>query len=105
MAPNNFYYGHAATSGTVGYATGYFPYSGGSAANTSYLPGPRHNGGSNFIFADGHTKWVKPDNVSPGLAAPSASSAASQAAGCYNAVGINAMGQNGDNSFATFSPV
>ncbi len=30
-------------------------------AHASYWPAPRHNGGANFGFADGHAKWYKAD--------------------------------------------
>lgn len=28
---------------------------------------PRHTGGSNFVYADGHSKWAKASNVAPGI--------------------------------------
>jgi len=30
------------------------------------FPNGRHNGGSNFLLADSHVKWLKPSQVSPG---------------------------------------
>ena len=80
MAPYNFYYGHAAVSGQVGYSTGVFPYNGESSSDPTYAPGPRHSNGSNFIFADGHVKWMTANRISPGLSAPGAGSAATKLA-------------------------
>jgi prepilin-type N-terminal cleavage/methylation domain-containing protein/prepilin-type processing-associated H-X9-DG protein len=86
----------------VQYATGPFPSQ--DATNIGYAPGPRHTGGSNYVFADGHVKWLVTGRISPGLAAPTSTSAASPGGGCYSAVGTAVMGTNGDNSIATFSP-
>ncbi|HQK93662.1 MAG TPA: DUF1559 domain-containing protein [Armatimonadota bacterium] len=36
----------------------YTPFEGGSASETHYPT--RHNGGLNFLFYDGHAKWLKP---------------------------------------------
>lgn len=61
----------------------------------------RHLGGSNFLCADGHVKWLKGDAVSTGLAAPTANSqqdasAANYAEGtAYSGTGAHAI---------TFSP-
>jgi prepilin-type N-terminal cleavage/methylation domain-containing protein/prepilin-type processing-associated H-X9-DG protein len=43
------------TTGTWGAYTGY-----------SLQPLGRHQNGANYIFCDGHTKWLMPDLVSPG---------------------------------------
>lgn len=90
-----------ASSGSVAYATGPFPTQ--NASSSSYAD-PRHADGANYAFADGHAKWMRPDAISPGFAAPFSTKAADQFGGCYNAVGVNAMSKNGDNSAATFSP-
>ena len=37
-----------------------------SPALVTQIGDPRHDGGSNFLFADGHVKWLKPDQVSSG---------------------------------------
>jgi len=100
MQGPNLWAPHAADSGTPGYATGAFP----TQDPAQYPIAPRHTGGSNFLLADGHAKWMKPASISPGLAAPNSSSPASQFGGCYNAVGVDAMGIGGDKSIATFSP-
>jgi prepilin-type N-terminal cleavage/methylation domain-containing protein/prepilin-type processing-associated H-X9-DG protein len=39
---------------------GQFPFTGGPKyANTQAAPSPRHLGGANFLFADGHAKWYR----------------------------------------------
>ena len=43
-------------------------YSRGPAANTrgwapTDEPAVRHNGGANYAFCDGHSKWMKPDVI------------------------------------------
>jgi prepilin-type N-terminal cleavage/methylation domain-containing protein/prepilin-type processing-associated H-X9-DG protein len=65
------------------------------AANTTLWPG-RHLDGSNFLFADGHVKWLKGSAVSSGD--PSASAAAVQ--------GASTAAGTGDATYAvTFSPI
>lgn len=93
---------HTAPSINVGYTTGVFEGEGALAADYN---APRHGGGSNYIFGDGHVKWLSANRVSPGFAAANPNAAAEgNAAPCYNAVGINAMNKGTDNSLATFSP-
>jgi len=94
----------SASSGACAYATGPFPT---QTQNDPGYPLPaRHSDGANFAFCDGHVKWARTSQISPGFAAPSPNSAASQFGvgnGCYNAVGVSAMGLNGDTSVYTFS--
>jgi prepilin-type processing-associated H-X9-DG protein len=47
-----------------------------TAAPVSTDPGMRHLDGSNFAFADGHVKWLKPTKVGFGTTAASESAAA-----------------------------
>ncbi len=58
------------TTTTMKYATGYFRgvYTGASGLDPLSFTGPegRHNGGSTFMFADCHVKWLPGNNVSPG---------------------------------------
>jgi prepilin-type N-terminal cleavage/methylation domain-containing protein/prepilin-type processing-associated H-X9-DG protein len=70
----NGYNGHAGAGtpndGAIKYDTGYFN---GETADLGsfYKPYGRHNQGSNFVMADGHAKWMRPTNVSPGTNAVS----------------------------------
>jgi prepilin-type N-terminal cleavage/methylation domain-containing protein/prepilin-type processing-associated H-X9-DG protein len=56
-------------------------------------------GGSNFLFSDGHVKFLRPSQVSPGPSAPGASSPASSTANPPYAAGTGAM----QSYAATFS--
>jgi prepilin-type N-terminal cleavage/methylation domain-containing protein/prepilin-type processing-associated H-X9-DG protein len=63
---------------------------------------PTGGGMSNYLFADGHVKFVKGDHVSPGPTAPMATTAQN---GSTNATGTSAMSDGAGTSFtATFSP-
>ncbi|MBV9850652.1 MAG: DUF1559 domain-containing protein [Armatimonadetes bacterium] len=63
-------------SGQARYATGVL---GGrpSAASSSQFAGSvgRHQGSANYVFADGHVKFLKPDQVSSGTDAPTPTAA------------------------------
>lgn len=97
------------SGGTVSpyYATGYFP---NMSANYGRFDGTnvgsgkfgRHFEGSNYAFADGHVKWMKPSSISAGLAAPSpdAPEVANENVYPYNAAGTNVS-----TRAATFSPI
>jgi prepilin-type N-terminal cleavage/methylation domain-containing protein/prepilin-type processing-associated H-X9-DG protein len=62
------------TDDFVKYATGYF--NGETADLGSFIsPVGRHQGGSNFVMADGHAKWLQAGNVSPGTNANTTTSA------------------------------
>ncbi len=96
------------------YATGYLknsPNPPGSGAYSTW-PNGRHLDGSNYAFADGHAKWLKPNAVSAGLAAPNPTAAPNGCPGCANggiqnipATGHNAAGTDNPNYQATFSPI
>ena len=64
-------------------------------------PVGRHTGGSNFLAADGHVKWLRPEAVSPGLAADNSSAAQNTSTG--QAAGTAYAG--GKNYVLTFSPL
>jgi prepilin-type N-terminal cleavage/methylation domain-containing protein/prepilin-type processing-associated H-X9-DG protein len=49
---------------TLKYATGIMGQR--SDAGDCEFANPRHTGGSNFAFCDGHAKWFRPENVSSG---------------------------------------
>lgn len=54
-----------ATDGKIKYATGLFP---GSTFYSEHFSGPlgRHQGGANYVMADGHAKWLRSSMVSAG---------------------------------------
>ena len=55
------------TSTSLKWATGYLRNTrNGSALSDFTGVGGRHNGGSNYVMADGHAKWFRPENVSGG---------------------------------------
>ena len=89
---------------TALYATGIL--GGGVAATggaTCYgMPG-RHTDGSNYLLNDGHVKWLRGAAVSPGLAAPTATSTQSGNNSPYNSDGTGALGTTG--RAVTFSPI
>lgn len=62
---------------TLSYATGVYPFllaykSGQYAADFAALA--RHQMGANYLLADGHAKWLRPEMVSPGYSPAGASS-------------------------------
>ena len=67
------------------YATGQMANQG--AVHPSRLNNPRHFDGANFLMADGHVKWFKPEKVCGGLSAasPTDGISGSRAAGTSNA--------------------
>ncbi len=54
------------TDGTLKYATGQFPGFTYNAGDFIAATG-RHTGGSNYLMADDHAKWLSPTLVSPGV--------------------------------------
>ena len=69
--PNGFHAsangaGAVSSDGYLKYATGYLN---GVTQNlgTYVAPTGRHNGGANYVMADGHAKYLLPGNVSPGI--------------------------------------
>lgn len=63
---------HNGQSGTVQYDTGWLGGWNPPPVQTAYRrPEGRHSNGSNFFFADGHSKWFRPQQVSPGFNAVS----------------------------------
>jgi len=63
----------------------------GNAANGQVGDNPvggiRHDNGSNFLFCDGHVKFLLGTQVSPGIAAQTPTSPESDSGGTYNAAG------------------
>jgi prepilin-type N-terminal cleavage/methylation domain-containing protein/prepilin-type processing-associated H-X9-DG protein len=65
-----------------------------------------HAGGSNFVFADGHVKWMLPGSVSPGYSAVSATDPFDKTNWGTTAIEPSAAGTaNAQGYSATFSPV
>ena len=87
------------------YATGFMAGGSAAAGGATCFPSPtgRHTDGANYLMNDGHVKWLRGVAVSPGLAAPTATSPQSGNAGPYNADGTGALGTTGRT--VTFSPV
>ncbi len=106
-AGNGFFSGtgNLYTQGTlfVRYATGVMSSSGATATNLGWYNAPtgRHLDTSNFLYADGHAKALRGEQVSAGLAAPSPTSLPTgNVAPLYNAAGTEVPGYA-----ATFSPI
>ncbi len=105
------------TTQSVAYATGPSATAGmGQPARSNtggirgHFGGPRHTSGSEFLFADGHVKYLLPSAVSPGhnnTAANCTQDYVSGAGGCQAqfgfAAGTGDMGQAPQNFAATFS--
>jgi len=101
--------GYLATgASTLAMATGYLAGLPASDIDGGYgyynnQPDGRHQKGSNFVFADGHAKWMRPGSVSPGLNAYNSTDSANPSnAGNPTAVGT-AGTFNGTTPAATFS--
>lgn len=83
------------------YATGYMQYSSNDAANgvpSFQAPTGRHTDGSNFLMADTHAKWLRPQSVSAGQ---SYQASPGYACGSAYTLGANAAtSECGDNTIA-----
>jgi len=64
---------------------------GGRLANTI---SPRHTGGSNFLAADGHAKWLRPETVSSGAITSSGTSSYQDQNGTYQAATTDNLSLN-----------
>lgn len=96
----NFWAGVGGVNLVTGYMSGVS--NGGSAT-------PRHTGGSNFLLADGHVKWLVPTQVSPGGTAAAPTNDELNPGGNipYTACGSNFAGNSAITNgpfVATFSP-
>jgi len=90
--------------GSVNRATGAYP-NVASTWNVPWAGTPRHFDGANYLLADGHVKWYKPDAVSAGARATSETAYHAQTAnraagtsGAWNAAGTSSPA-------ITFSPI
>jgi len=97
--PGYYFYGGGATQLQTGPMGGY------TTANTTIggsqtvtLTG-RHTGCSNYLLADGHVKWIRPELVSVGITGAALSSSA------QGAVGASCAGTGVSGISATFSPI
>ena len=108
ISPVSFGSGCTRRDGTaINRATGRWPNLS-AAADTAWNANagtPRHFDGANYLLADGHVKWYKPDAVSAGLKATSESAYHAQTAnraagtsGAWNAAGTSSPA-------ITFSPI
>jgi len=100
--------GYTATGGTLTIATGYMggvvasDIQGGYATYNNQ-PNGRHQQGANYVFADGHAKWLRPSTVSPGLNAFNTTDPANPTNG-GNPTAVGTSGTfNGASPVATFS--
>jgi prepilin-type N-terminal cleavage/methylation domain-containing protein/prepilin-type processing-associated H-X9-DG protein len=98
----------ASGNGTYEYSTGIFPGQStttGSCGNFAALTG-RHTDGSNYLLCDGHVKWLRGDQVSPGVSASTPNDIQMANVSPYNAAGTNVSANvNGGTLAATFSPI
>ena len=91
-----------------GYTAPAFGYLGGivPSNSTRYFPTlGRHSEGSNFLFSDGHVKWLKPSQVSPGPTATGGKYQGQTAGGTSSAATDKMFLSDGVTAVAaTFSP-
>ena len=92
-------------STTAGYATGDMgqPANMNNAGNANGDDGQhtgRHTDGSNFLFTDGHVKWLRPTSISPGFTADNANGIQGK-----QTYGDQAAGTGVSTFAGTFSPV
>ncbi len=93
-------YNNSVTALAIVYATGVM---GTPFTNTTTYVQPRHSGGSNFLAADGHVKWLRGEKVSNGTT--SAATYQAQPATSYGACGAGNMTSNQGAMYTlTFSP-
>lgn len=91
------------TDGFIKYATGYM--NGVTTTNQgSYLSAKgRHTEGSNYLFVDGHAKWMRGSAVSPGYNAASETSVQGTGGDGSTAAGTSGKFPDGTTPAATFS--
>jgi prepilin-type processing-associated H-X9-DG protein len=64
----------------------------------------RHFDGSNYLMMDGHVKWLKPSQVSPGFSATATSNGQSTTIGSDGGIsGGNSQGTDNSARAVTFS--
>jgi len=96
------------------FQTGVFPNVTPLAASSSFAATPRHTGGSNYLYADGHVKYQRASQISAGFTNPTADdigTTGTEQAGCVgsggsygNFVSTVKAANTGNSTFAgTFS--
>ena len=93
-------------TGPMGSATGgdtLLTTTSGAQMYSAYQTAGLHTGGSNFLLADGHAKWLKPSAVSPGDSPTTAGTYANGAAGTAAATDVLAGNGTHPSYAATFS--
>ena len=104
---DGFYWAGSAKlmTGPLGSATGgdtYLPNQSPNLMLSAYATAGLHTGGSNFLMADGHAKWLRPSAVSPGDT-PAASAYAKAASGTACTTDLLAGNGTHPGYAATFS--
>ncbi len=94
---------NAATPMLTGYMNGSVSNDARYAGGYDNKPGGLHSDGSNYLFTDGHAKWLRPASVSPGSTAGSPTS--NQVDGNYAAGTQGKFANNTSSPTATFSPI
>ncbi len=91
--------GGTPNDGTLKYATGIL--NGVTTTTGAYLhPDGRHQGGANYVMADGHAKFLKPASVSPGV---NAANSTDKQVDNSTAAGTQGTFANGGSPAVTFS--
>jgi prepilin-type processing-associated H-X9-DG protein len=99
---NNGDYNNGSSTSAIVYATGQM---GTPFSSNAFYVAPYHSGGSNFLAADGHVKWLRGEKVSNG-SRPSSTTFQAQPPGNYTACGATAMSSTGGAQYTmTFSPL
>jgi prepilin-type N-terminal cleavage/methylation domain-containing protein/prepilin-type processing-associated H-X9-DG protein len=99
---NNGDYNNGASLNAIVNATGQM---GTAFTSSTYYIQPWHSGGSNWLAADGHVKWLRGEKVSNG-STPSSSTYQAQPPGSFSACGASAMSSQGGAQYTlTFSPL
>ena len=89
--------------GYIKYATGYMNGVTTENQGSYFAPNGRHSEGSNYLFVDGHSKWLKGRQVSPGYNAATETSAQTAGGSGSTAAGTSGTFPNGSAISATFS--
>jgi len=86
--------GGTQSDGKLKYATGIFINTAAGAHACFLANDGRHSGGSNFLLADFHTKWLRSGTVSAGATNPVANNVGGGTSGCSPTYGSNVCAAN-----------